>query len=199
MSALTPALVVVVNNAGDWQRVVAEGWYRIPLLHAPCPVAAEYLAFYLTRRVGMEAWQVRYYAPVRQYRLLRRHELLPEEPSHPRADDWYYRVELGALQSLTYPVASRQLRRVTFIPTTLEQLQTAADVVDLWTTDDEAAVLWSYFPDAARKSIQRMSLEEQRMAYRLVSMVAKRGPIKRMRPPKLTGGAGFATHLVVAK
>ena len=199
MSALTPALVVVVNNTDDWQRVVAEGWYRIPLLHAPCPVAAEYLAFYLTRRVGMEAWQVRYYAPVRQYRLLKRRELLPTEPAHPRADDWYYQVELGQLQSLAHPVPSRHLRRITFIPTTLEQLQTAADVVDLWTTDDEAAVLWSYFPDAARKSIQRMSLEEQRMAYRLVSMIVKRRLIMCMRPPSIKAGVGFSKHQVSAK
>ena len=48
MSAHRPVLVVVVNNAPDWQRVLHEGWYRIPFKQAPHPVAADYLAFYLT-------------------------------------------------------------------------------------------------------------------------------------------------------
>ena len=166
MSGLTPTLVVVVNNALDWQRVVGEGWYRIPLRHAPHPVAAEVLAFYLTRRCGELAWQIRYYAQVRQYRLRRRRELLPSETAHPRADEWYYRIEVGPLQSLDRPLLSRQLRRTTFIPTTFEQLQSATDVSELWLTDDEAEVLWAYFPDAALKATRRCAIEEQRAAYR---------------------------------
>ncbi len=167
MSVLTPALVVVVNNALDWQRVVAEGWYRIPLRHAPSPVAADVLAFYLTRRCGELAWHVHYYAQVRQYRLLRRRELLPAEPTHPRADEWYYRVEVGPLQALARPLPSRQLRRITFIPTTFEQLQSAADVSELWLTEDNEALLWRYFPDAALKATRRLVIEEQRVAYRV--------------------------------
>ncbi len=165
MSGLTPALVVVVNNALDWQRVVGEGWYRIPLRHAPNPVAAEVLAFYLTRRCGDLAWHVHYYAQVRQYRLLRRRELLPAEVPHPRADEWYYRIEVGPLQSLVHPLPSRQLRRITFIPTTLEQLQSATDVAELWLTDDEEAALRTYFPDAALKATRRLAIEEQREQY----------------------------------
>ncbi len=165
MTTLTPALVVVVTNQLDWQRVVEEGWYRIPLQHAPEVVAAEYLAFYFTRRFNNDAWHVAYYAPVLRYNLLLRRDILPDEATHPRADQWYYRVALATPQRLIRPVPSRHLRRVTFIPTTLEQLFNADDIADLWKTDDEAAMLWTYFPDAALKATRRLTFEEHPHSY----------------------------------
>ncbi len=165
MTSLTPALVVVVNNQRDWQRVCDEGWYRIPLKHAPYPVAAEYLAFYFTRRVGVHAWQVPCYAPVRRYTLLQRRGLLPDEADHPRADDWYYKVELGATEQLPTPITSRQLRRISFIPTTLERIHSADDVAELWQTDEERSVLWQHFPNLALKTTKRLSIEERGVRY----------------------------------
>ncbi len=128
-------LVVVMNNLRDFHIVREEGWYRIPVKHAPDRLAADYLAFYLTRVFGPERWSIPYMAPVRRYRLLRRRDLLPEEPDHPRADEWYYKIELGPLQRLPHPVPSRHLRRVTFIPTTLQRLLTAEEINDLWLSD----------------------------------------------------------------
>ena len=157
MDQLTPTLAVVVASRRDWHRVCAEGWYRIPLKYAPQPVAAEYLAFYLTRRCGSQAWCVPAYAAVRR-------ELIAAEPDHPRADDLYYRVALGPLQLLPRPLPSRRLRRVTFIPTTLETLLAADDVADLWETDGTRAVAWRHFPDAARKATQRLTLLERPLA-----------------------------------
>ena len=61
-----------------------------------------------------------------------RRELLPNEPTHPRADERYYRFALGPLWALPAPVPSRRLRRITFIPTTFGQLLYAQDVADLW-------------------------------------------------------------------
>ncbi len=141
MSTAQPVLVVVVNNRCDWQRVVNEGWYRIPLKHAPQPIAADYLAFYLTKAFDVERWQVRCYAPVLRYQLLARRDLIPDEPAHPRANERYYRVDVGPLQQLTVPLLSRRLRRVTFIPTTLERLCTTSDLADLWLCEDAGALL----------------------------------------------------------
>ena len=128
-------LVVVVNNLRDFDIIRDEGWYRIPLKHAPDRVGAAYLAFYLTRVFGSERWSIPYIAPVLRYKLARRRDLLPEERDHPRADEWYYKVELGPLRRLPQPVPSRQFRRLTFIPTTLERLLNARDVTDLWLKD----------------------------------------------------------------
>lgn len=155
-----PVLVVVVNNRRDWQRVLEEGWYRIPLKHVPQPVAAEALAFYLTRPFGADAWQVVWYAPTLRYQLVTRRELLPAEPDHPRAHERYYRITLGAVRRLERPIPSQRLRRVAFIPTTFGRLLMAADVADLWQIDDVTPMLWSQFHDAAIKATARLNLEE---------------------------------------
>jgi hypothetical protein len=165
-------LVVVVNNRADWERVVEERWYRIPLKRAPQPVAADYLAFYLTSPFGDLRWQITYYAPVLRYDLLQRRELLPEQAMHPRADDLYLRVGLGLLQSLTHPVRSRRLRRIAFIPTTLERLTTASDVAQLWLPDDATPTIWNDFPHAAFKATKNLQLEETRSRYTIASRSA---------------------------
>ena len=84
-----------------------------------------------------------YYAPTRRYRLTTRRELLPDEPDHPRAGEYYYRVEIGPLQRLERPVPATTFRRVTFIHTTLDRLLTAEDVRDLYRHEDPFEVLWS--------------------------------------------------------
>lgn len=158
-------LVVVLNNRADWERVRAEQWYRIPLKHAPPSIAANYLAFYHTGHFRAEAHTVTYYAPIAACHLRQRHELLPDQPDHPRADEWYWRVALGAVECLPRPIPSRRLRRLTFIPTSWELLHTAHDVAELWHVDEWTPVVWHVFPDAALKATRRLTLEEQRAAY----------------------------------
>lgn len=136
-------LVAVMNNQRDFEIARTEGWYRIPVRRAPSRVGADYLAFYQTRVFGDEKWTVRYYAPVRRYSIVTRAELLPSEAEHPRAQERYYKIEIGPLQRLPQPVPSRRLRRITFIPTTLERLFTAQDVSDLWIGNDLQERLWT--------------------------------------------------------
>jgi hypothetical protein len=127
-----PVLVAVVTRPCDLEHARVAGWYRVPLRHALRGLAAEYLAFYQTAAFGAERWAVRYVAPVRSVSMALRRELLPDEPTHPRADERYYRFEIGPLWALPAPVPSRRLRRVTFIPTTFGQLLHASDVAELW-------------------------------------------------------------------
>ncbi len=138
-------LVVIVNNRRDWELVRREGWYRIPLARAPRQVAADYLAFYQTAVFGDEKWAVNYYAPVRRYRVVTRRELLPDEADHPRANERYFKVELGPVQPLPRPIPSRRLRRITFIPTTLERLLNAEEINDLWIGHTTEEHLWAAF------------------------------------------------------
>lgn len=137
-------LVAVLNNAEDLRRAAAEGWYRIPQRKAPRRIGADYLAFYQTAAFKAEdtAQTVTYYAATRRYRLLTRRELLPHEADHPRADDFYFRIEIGPLQRLERPVPAAKFHRVTFIHTTLDQLLTAPDVVNLFRKDDPFETLW---------------------------------------------------------
>lgn len=131
-----PVLVAVLNSQRDWQIAREEGWYRIPLGQVPRRVAADYLAFYQTGIFGEEGHAVNYYAPIRAFHVARRAELLPKEADHPRAQQWYYKIEIGPLQRLDRPVRSRRLRRVSFIPTTLRRLLVAQEINDLWWRDD---------------------------------------------------------------
>ncbi|MFV9506853.1 MAG: hypothetical protein AB4911_20065 [Oscillochloridaceae bacterium umkhey_bin13] len=125
-------LVAVVNQPRDLELARTAGWYRIPLARAPTQIAADYLAFYQTAAFGPERWAVRYYAPILAYRMATRLELLPSEPAHPRANEAYYKLELGPLASLPLPVPAAKLRRIAFIATTFGELRRAYDVRELF-------------------------------------------------------------------
>ena len=127
-----PVLVCLLNNQADYLRVRDQHWYRVPLARAPQPIAAHYLAFYLSARFGADRWAVRWFCAVEAVRIATRAELLPGEQAHPRAAQRYYRFALGRLEALPAAVPSRRLRRVTFIPTTLARLLEARDVAQLW-------------------------------------------------------------------
>jgi hypothetical protein len=137
-------LVAVMNNPDDLRRAASEGWYRIPQRRAPHRIGADYLAFYQTGAFEgrPEAHTVTYYAPIRRYQLLIRAELIPTEVDHPRANDYYFRIDIGPFQRLDHPISAARLRRVTFIHTTLDRLLTATDVRDLYRKEDPFETLW---------------------------------------------------------
>ena len=137
-------LVVVMNNQRDWTIACEQRWYRIPVKRAPNRVGADYLAFYFTGAFPEEQrHRIIYYAPIRAYRLATRVELLPQEGDHPRAQDRYFKLEIGPLQTLDPPIRSRKLRRINFIPTTLDSLLHAREINDLWDRRRSRDALWA--------------------------------------------------------
>jgi hypothetical protein len=158
-------LVAVLNNTDDLRHAAAEGWYRIPQRTAPPRVGAEYLAFYQTGAFGdtPEAQSITYYAATRRYRLLTRRELLPDEASHPRADDFYFRIEFGPLQRLATPIPSATLRRITFIYTSFERLTNAGDVRDLFIPIEEDPFhrLWDALKANRLRPLKNRLVDEQ--------------------------------------
>ena len=162
----TPVLVVVLNDAADLARARDLGWYRIPLAHAPRRVAADYLAFYQTGAFPPdERWAVRWLAPVRGYGTAARRELIPAEPNHPRADERYHRIDLGALEPLPRPIPSRRLRRITFIPTTLARLLEADEINDLWIKSSAQERLWAALKQADIEAERQYPLREDLPQY----------------------------------
>lgn len=131
----TPALVAIVPRVKDWNLLRDRHWYRIPLRTAPADLPdCRYLAFYQPGAFGKEKWRVSWYARVRGMTAVARSELLPDEPGHPRAAEPYWRIETDGLLRLPRPIPSRRLRRVIFIPTTLERLLVAEELNDLYRT-----------------------------------------------------------------
>jgi len=128
----TTVLVAIVNNVRDFVIVRDEHWYRIPVKRAPTrAINAPILAFYQTRVFGEEAWAINHWAEARKWEIVKRVEILPQEPSHPRAQEEYYRIRLGELERLSHPIVSEKWRRITFIITTWERLMQAREVNEL--------------------------------------------------------------------
>lgn len=137
-------LVAVINRPRDLEIARMLGWYRVPLRKAPKVIEVDTLAFYQTSAFGEQhRWCVEAFAEVRGHELTTRRELLRDEPDHPRANEEYYKITLGPLQYLPEPIPAGRWRRVTFLYTTGEQVQTARSVRDLVVRGDEdRQVLW---------------------------------------------------------
>ena len=124
-------LVVYLPTPADYARIAHEGWYRIPQRFAPKGLYAEYFAFYFGRAFGHQKWAIHFYAERLGHELATRQMLLPDEASHPRANDLYYKVQLGPLQPLRQPIISLRWRRVSFIHTTGDRFREAVELNDL--------------------------------------------------------------------
>ncbi len=138
-------LIAIVNNKRDFAIAKEQHWYRIPLKSAPKRVKTDYLAFYQTKVFGEEKWAVNYHAQIKRYEVVKRYELFPEERNHIRADEDYYKIEIGDLKKLPHPIISRKWRRITFIPTTWEKFIRAEEINDLFDESPLEDRLWSEF------------------------------------------------------
>ena len=125
-------LVAYVPRPSDFDLVRREGWYRIPQRSAPKGLHAEVIAFYFGAAFGEEKYAIHYYARNAGHELARRRDLLPDEADHPRADEVYYKVQLGPLQRLNQPIVSLRWRRLTFVHTTWDRFQDATEINDLF-------------------------------------------------------------------
>jgi hypothetical protein len=124
-------LVCLINRPRDLEIARWDHWYRIPVKHAPADYLAEILAFYLTSSFGDERWAIHEYAEVRGHELVRRIDLFPDQPDHPRAEELYYKMQLGPLQRLSRPIPSLKWRRIAFIQTTGDRLINALELSEL--------------------------------------------------------------------
>ncbi len=126
-------VVAVMNAPRDFSLARDAGWYRVPQLKAPsCLMDAAVLAFYFTAAFGEERWSIHWYAEVRGHELVRRRDLFPEEPHHPRADAIYYKMQLGPLIQRVPPILSLRWRRITFIESSWDRFNAAQEINDLF-------------------------------------------------------------------
>ena len=124
-------LVAIMKARRDLEIARVLGWYRIPVQTAPKTLRVDWIAFYLTGAFGDQKWSIRYAAAVRGFELTHRRDLLREETTHPRADDPYFKLQLGPLLTLPEPIPAQRWRRFTFLYTTGERLLAASEMRDL--------------------------------------------------------------------
>ena len=127
-------LVGVITRRRDLLRVRDERWYRIPAARLPRGgLYASYIAFFIGGALADGRGSgIHYYARRTGFELVRRRDLLPEEPDHIRADDVYYKLQLGDLCARVPPIGNAARRRVTFILTTWECFVNASEVSELY-------------------------------------------------------------------
>ncbi len=130
-------LVGVVNRARDLDHVRYDHWYRVPHGRISGGIHAEYLAFFLSRAFGERNGGIHFYARRTGHELVRRHDLLPDEVNHPRANQLYYKIQLGELRERIPPITNPTKRTITFIYTTWDRFMAAQEISDLYSVADQ--------------------------------------------------------------
>ena len=130
-------LVAYVPTPADFKRIQEQGWYRIPVIHAPKGIHAEWIGFYFGRKFGTRKYAIHHYAENLGHELMPRRMLIPDQPDHPRADDLYFKIQLGQLQAVKQPIVSMRWRRVLFIHTTGDRFRDALELNDLLIDGDQ--------------------------------------------------------------
>ena len=154
LSSTDLILVCLLPTPRDMEIARLLGWYRIPLRTAPKVVAVDYLAFYQPGSFAERGGRIEYVAPVRGHELATRAELLKDEADHPRANEEYFKIQIGSLERLSKPIVAREWRRLTFLYTTGEYLLKAQTLNDLVVQSDERALLWQSLRERAEQHQQ---------------------------------------------
>lgn len=145
-------LVCILPKPRDLEIARLLGWYRIPLRTAPKVVAVDYLAFYQPSTFGKQGGRIEYIAEVLGHELTTRAELLRQEAHHPRAQEEYYKIQIGALERLPQPILAEKWRRFAFLYTTGEYLLRARTLRDLVIRSEERSQLWQSLRERASQA-----------------------------------------------
>ena len=142
-------LVCLLPTPRDLEIARLLGWYRIPLRTAPKVVAVDYLAFYQPSAFAERGGQIEFIAQVKGHELTTRGELLRDEKDHPRANEEYFKIQLGGLEKLSEPIRADKWKRLTFLYSTGEYLLNAKLLNDLVVQNEERGILWKNLRERA--------------------------------------------------
>jgi len=124
-------LIGVVKREKDLEHLRKDRWYRIPG-NISFRKSPQYLAVYPTARCGRGGGGISFYSSIRRIIRTRRIDILPDEERHPRAGDWYWKLELGPIRKLPRRIENRLRRRIIFAYTTVERLIQAHEIGELF-------------------------------------------------------------------
>jgi very-short-patch-repair endonuclease len=140
-------LVAIINNRLDFALAMDEHWYRVPVssqekwLKDRWP--PQWLALYQTKKLGLEAYAINYYARVSSIQSVFRWQLFPQQPRNEKSNRRYHQLFLEPLNQLPKPIYSRRHRRIIFISTTWEKFSNATEVNDLYAESSLEDQLWT--------------------------------------------------------
>ncbi|MBI5958475.1 MAG: hypothetical protein HY866_07070 [Chloroflexi bacterium] len=149
-------LVGVIRRKRDLEKALREHWYRVPQGRAPQGIHAEYAAFFLSHAFHELNGGIHFYARRTGIELARRRDLLPEEVDHARADELYYKLQLGELSRKDPPVLNPTKRSFAFIYTTWDRFEQARVLADLYSNADD-------FVDRVFHALEQVGVQSQRV------------------------------------
>lgn len=162
-------LVGVMPDPRDLEFAHEQHWYRVPVKHAPSGIHAEYVAFYFTKKFDPDLrWGIHFYARRTGHELVRRVDLLPDEPKHPRAEEMYFKLQLGPLKQKEPPIVSLRWRRITFIQTTWDRFVAAREINDLYRSDDKFVDrIYHTLKDRGIRAEREVQIRESGVSYQI--------------------------------
>ncbi len=140
-------LVALFKDKTDFLLARDEGWYRIPTSsRVPTLVQSgtlRYISFYFKKSFGDWKYSIRHVAPVTKVEVVRRVVLFPNETPNRNSDSTYHKISFGPLQALPKPIISHRGRQLLLFPTTLEKLQNAEELNDIFADSPLEERLWA--------------------------------------------------------
>ena len=137
-------LVALLKSKADFVILQNQGWYRIPVDHAPKRWPPRWVAFYQPKAFKEEAFQIRRYGEVASIQVKARRELFPNEFESARSDQRYYQITFKSLETLDQPITSLRGRRLVFVPTTWDKFRLAEQINDLFDDSPLEDLLWRH-------------------------------------------------------
>jgi hypothetical protein len=111
---------------------------------------------YSIKNFGDDRWAVRCYAAIQGHELVTRRDLIPAEPDHPRAGQWYYKLP---------PIVSARWRRITFIVTSGDRFMQAAEINDLFEQESPAGRLYVKLREMGLEVEREWKMNEAGVSY----------------------------------
>ena len=143
MKTIKELLIAILPRKDGLENLLSKSWYHIPVDSAPKCWPTKYLAFYQGKAFGEEAYQIRYYGEVKDYEIVPRKFLFPDdEKNQHKAENLYYQVHLKSVEERPVPIFSYRPRRLVFIPTTWRKFQQAEQINDVFDDSPLEDRLW---------------------------------------------------------
>jgi hypothetical protein len=140
-------LVGIINNNSDFELLRDKHWYRIPVTSANKFLMdrwpPNWIAFYLSGRIKNNPFMIKHYAEITEIKIVARKTLFPNDIKNPKTNKRYYRISFNELITIPRPILSRRWRRIVFIQSTIEKLQNATEINDLFDGSSLEDKLWS--------------------------------------------------------
>jgi hypothetical protein len=150
---------------------------------------------YYTKVFKDDKWAIHYYAPIQGHELVTRRDLIPSEPDHPRAGNWYYALQLGPLEHKLPPIVAHRWRRVTFIVTSGDRFTNAHEISDLFEQESPVGQLFVRLKEMGIAVEREWWIDEEGTAYVVDLALPVEGgwlPVTFGDQPGPTGGLRFA-------